>query len=431
MSGLQADAKAGAPVGRPTVMVCFGTRPELIKLAPVIEQVRADGRLNLVAVASGQHREMLDQMLDTFAIRPDVDLGLMRAGQSLGELASRAVAQLAGTIAEVEPAAVLVQGDTTTALCAALAAFYAGVPVGHVEAGLRTANRLDPFPEEANRRMIAPLARWHFCPTERSARSLLSEGVPAADVVLTGNTVIDALLLTARSRLDEGEQLLLPARRAPRRVLVTMHRRETQGETQRALCEALAMVANRSDVEIVMPMHLSPAVRASVLPELAQHPKASLIEPLPYRPFVHLMRSADIVLTDSGGIQEEAPSFGIPVLVMRETTERPEGVDAGCARVCGVSSAGVREELERLLDDPAAYESMARAASPYGDGRAAQRIVQRIADDLLAGARRGGAVSEAGPGGGGAADAPLPMDVAPAGSGAAVEETGAAIAATV
>lgn len=366
----------------PRVMVCFGTRPEVVKLAPVIARLAGDPRLEAIAVTTAQHREMLDQMLDTFAIEPDVDMGLMRPDQSLGELAARAISQLTELVDELRPSAVLVQGDTTTAFCAAFASCYAGVPVGHVEAGLRTGDRANPFPEEINRRLVAPLAEWHFCPTQRSVDSLLAEGVPDGAIVLTGNTVVDALLQTAATPLAEAQLATLPERTASRRILVTLHRRETQGDRQRALCRMLASIARRGDAEIVFPVHLSPSVRASVLPELGGLANVHLIDPLPYRPFVHLMRSADIVVTDSGGIQEEAPSFGVPVLVMRETTERPEGIEAGCALLSGTDPASVGADIERLLDDPDAHAAMARTASPYGDGRASERIVERLAGDL-------------------------------------------------
>jgi UDP-N-acetylglucosamine 2-epimerase (non-hydrolysing) len=371
------------------VLVCFGTRPEVVKLAPVIDRLASDSRLDVLTVATAQHREMLDQMLATFAIEPDVDLGLMRPDQSLGELAARAIGELSAVIEDVAPSAVLVQGDTTTAFCAALAACYAGVPVGHVEAGLRTGDRTSPFPEEINRRLVAPLADWHFCPTERSRASLLAEGVPPGAILLTGNTVVDALLRTAGAPLGERERALLPPRGAACRILVTLHRRETQGAHQRALCRMLATIAGRGDSEIVFPVHLSPAVRASVFAELSGLPKVHLIDPLPYRPFVHLLRTADIAVTDSGGIQEEAPSFGVPVLVMRETTERPEGVQAGCARLSGTDPAQVCADIERLLDDEDAYRAMAHAANPYGDGHAARRIVDRLAGDLVPDVRAG------------------------------------------
>lgn len=372
-----------ATASRPRVMVCFGTRPEAIKLAPVIRRLAEEPQLELCSVTTAQHREMLDQMLTAFGLEPDVDLGLMRSGQGLSELAARAIVGVDRLIAERRPDALLVQGDTTTALSAALAAHHAGVAVGHVEAGLRTGDPGDPFPEETNRRLLASLARWHFCPTERSVENLLAENVGRADILRTGNTVVDALHRIAEAPLEPGELALLPPRSASRRILVTLHRRETQGEAQRALCSMLAVIAaERPDVEIVFPVHLSPAVRASVPAELASLANVHLLDPLPYRTFVHLLRSADLVLTDSGGIQEEAPSFGVPLLVMRNATERPEGIAAGCARLAGTDPTAVAAELGTLLDDADAYARMARAANPYGDGRAAERIVRRLARDL-------------------------------------------------
>ena len=368
---------------RRPVMVCFGTRPEVIKLAPVIEHLRASPWLAPLPVTTGQHREMLDQMLDVFGMVPDVDLGLMRPGQDLAELTGRAMIELGRVLSVHRPAAILVQGDTTTAMCAALAAFYAAVPVAHVEAGLRTNDPRRPFPEEINRRLVAPLARWHFCPTQRSAENLLREGVPPETVSVTGNTVIDALLSTVARPLPAQLARHIPRKRAERRILVTLHRRETQGEAQRRLCRMLAHVARRPDVEILFPVHLSPAVRRSVDAELAGRDGVHLLDPLDYRSFVHVLRSSDIVVTDSGGVQEEAPSLGVPVLVMRDTTERPEGVAAGCARLCGTEPEAVELEIGRLLDNPDAYRAMAGAANPYGDGTAGRQIVRRLERDLL------------------------------------------------
>jgi UDP-N-acetylglucosamine 2-epimerase (non-hydrolysing) len=283
-------------------------------------------------------------------------------------------------IAERRPDALLVQGDTTTALCGALAGFYAGVPVGHVEAGLRTYEDERPFPEDANRRMVSLLGRWHWAPTQANADALLREGVPPARVAVTGNTVIDALIATEA----RPPAVPLPAKRAARRILVTLHRRETQGAPHRRLCRMLARVAARDDVEVLFPVHLSPAVRRTVEPELRGVAGVHLLEPLDYVTFVHAMRSSDLIVTDSGGIQEEAPHFGVPVLVMREATERPEAVATGCARVVGTRPATVQAEIERLLDDPAEYTLMAHAANPYGDGRAAERIVATLAKELVA-----------------------------------------------
>lgn len=365
-------------------MVCFGTRPEAIKVAPVIDALAGDADFAPITVTTAQHREMLDQMLDTFGIVPDVDLDLMRHHQGLAQLTGRAVSTLHEQILLHQPDAVLVQGDTTTAMCGALAAFYAHVPVGHVEAGLRTSDTRNPFPEEINRRLIAPLARWHFCPTQGSADNLRREGVAPATIVVTGNTVIDALLTTAAQPLDGPAAPSLPPKGNRRRILVTLHRRETQGEAQRRLCTMLARIARRPDVEIVFPVHMSPAVRASVNAELAGIENVHLVEPLDYRSFVHALQASDLVVTDSGGIQEEAPSLGVPVLVMRDTTERPEGVEAGCVRLSGTHPDDVARDVVRLLEDRAAYERMSRVANPYGDGRAAKRIVQRLRTDLVA-----------------------------------------------
>jgi UDP-N-acetylglucosamine 2-epimerase (non-hydrolysing) len=368
---------------RVRVMVCFGTRPEAIKVAPVITRLHEDSELEPVTVTTGQHREMLDQMLDAFALKPDVDLGLMRERQDLAGLTARAMSALDEQMTRWQPHAVLVQGDTTTAFCAALAAFYARIPVGHIEAGLRTGNPHNPFPEEINRRLVAPLARWHFCPTERSAFNLRAEGVASSDIAVTGNTVIDQLLLTARRPAPDLVARGIPPKSRRRRILVTLHRRETQGDGQRRLCAMLARVARRPDVEIVFPVHMSPTVRESVDAELSGVDRVHCVAPLDYVAFVHALRDSDLIVTDSGGIQEEAPSLGVPVLVMRETTERPEGVAAGCVRLSGTRPEEVERDIVELLDDRAVYERMATTANPYGDGRAAERIVTRLRRDLL------------------------------------------------
>ena len=363
------------------VMVCFGTRPEVIKLAPVIQRLERDVRLDVMTVTTAQHREMLEQMLETFAIDPDVDLDLMRPCQDLAALTSRAVAALGETIVELKPDAVLVQGDTTTALSAALAAFYSQVPVAHVEAGLRTDDAQRPFPEEMNRRLLTRLANWHFCPTPESARNLEEEGIPLTTIEVTGNTVVDALE-TIVDRLDDGSASAdVPPKRARHRVLVTLHRRETQGTQQRALCRMLARVASRGDVEVVFPVHRSPAVRRSVQSELGSSHNVHLRPPVDYVSFVELMRTSDLVVTDSGGVQEEAPSFGVPVVVMRDTTDRPEGVRAGCAVLAGTDPSRVRFHINRLLDDPQARSRAGQ--NPYGDGRAAERVADRIALELV------------------------------------------------
>ncbi|WP_354697758.1 UDP-N-acetylglucosamine 2-epimerase [Paraconexibacter sp. AEG42_29] len=369
-------------MSRPCVMVCLGTRPEAIKLGPVIAALRADPGLDVCAVSTGQHREMLDQVVDVLGIQIDVELGLMQPSQAPEAFTARALVALGEVVADRRPAAVLVQGDTATTLSGALAAFYQQVPIGHVEAGLRTGDLARPFPEEGTRSMIGRIARWHFCATDGNRANLLREGIHDDAIEVTGSTVIDALLATAARPLPAGGEQLLPPKQAATRILVTMHRRETHGSGQLALCEAIAQVAERGDVEVVLPMHLSPVVRESVQAKPGGRDRVHLLDPLDYHTFVHALRDADIVLTDSGGVQEEAPSFGVPVLVMRDTTERPEGVDAGCVRLSGTSPEAVKADLEQLLDDRDAYDAMSQAANPYGDGLASGRIVARLARDL-------------------------------------------------
>jgi UDP-N-acetylglucosamine 2-epimerase (non-hydrolysing) len=372
---------------KPVVMVCFGTRPEVIKLAPVVEALAADDTLDVMVVTTAQHRQLLDQMLETFDIEPELDLDLMRPNQTLAELTSNAVARLAEVMADKTPDAVLVQGDTTTMFCAALAGFYEGVPVGHVEAGLRTNDPRRPFPEEINRRLASTLATWHYCPTERNAFALRREGVDPQAICITGNTVIDALLSVDRRPLTPDQEARLPRENGRPRILVTLHRRETQGDAQRRLCRMLGSLAVERDVEILLPVHLSPAVRSSVIAELGGNSNVHLIEPLEYRVFVHAMRSSRLIVTDSGGIQEEAPVFGVPVVVMRDTTERVEAVDAGCLVLSGTDPAGVKADITDLLDDEDRWQRMSEARSPYGDGRAADRIVAHLRDQLRGRAR--------------------------------------------
>jgi len=358
------------------VVAVMGTRPEVIKLAPVVAELQRRPSTEIVLVSSGQHREMLDQMLGLFGLVPDVDLGVMRVDQRLCELTSELIRGLGATLASITPDWVLVQGDTTTTLCGALAGFYAGVPVAHVEAGLRSGDNRAPFPEEGNRRLVAPLARLHFCPTPASARNLAAESVPSERVRVTGNTVIDALLwAVARVR----ELPAVPRARA-RRILLTVHRRENHGEALREVARAARALAARGDTEIVFPMHRSPAVRHVVVPELAGVPGVQLREPLDYLDLVRVLDSCDLVLTDSGGLQEEGPTLGKPVLVLRETTERPEAVEAGVAQLVGTHAQTVYEAAARLLDDPVAYAAMARPENPYGDGRASSRIVEALLD---------------------------------------------------
>jgi UDP-N-acetylglucosamine 2-epimerase (non-hydrolysing) len=358
------------------VMCVFGTRPEAIKMAPVIRRAESEKRLDLVVCVTGQHREMLDQALDWFRIVPDVDLGVMRENQTLASLTARLVAALDGVVEERRPDVVLVQGDTTTAMVGALAACHHRIPVGHVEAGLRTRDRYNPFPEEMNRRVIGQLASLHFAPTRAAADALRSEGHPAASVFLTGNTVVDALLETVRA-LGLSTPGVAPAGR--RTILVTAHRRENFDAPLRNICSALRQLADRNPgVEIVYPVHLNPNVRECVQRLLSGHERIRLLLPLEYPDLVRVLHRSCLVLTDSGGIQEEAPALGIPVLVMRTATERPEGVAAGVASLVGTETEDIVRRTQVLLDDAGEYARMARAVSPYGDGRAAERIVDAI-----------------------------------------------------
>jgi UDP-N-acetylglucosamine 2-epimerase (non-hydrolysing) len=356
------------------VLTVFGTRPEAIKLAPVIlELEKQSDRIESLVCVTAQHREMLDQVLEWFQVKPDYDLDLMQPGQGLAEFASRALMAVSKVLQELRPDVVLVQGDTTTVMISALAAFYQHIPVGHVEAGLRTRCRHNPFPEEINRRMAGVLASYHFAPTARAAAALQAEQVPESDIFITGNTVVDALLMTVDRPVSlelgfepDGHQL----------ILVTAHRRESFGAPFESLCLALRDLAERNaGVEIVYPVHLNPNVRRPVERILAQQPRVHLLEPLRYEQFVHLMAHAHLILTDSGGIQEEAPVLGIPTLVMRETTERPEAIEAGTARLVGTNRHHIVAEAERLLCDAEMYHSMAQVGSPFGDGRAAERII--------------------------------------------------------
>ena len=362
------------------VLSIFGTRPEAIKLAPVIlELQKRAGRFENLVCVTAQHREMLDQVLDWFAIAPRYDLNLMQPNQALAEFAGRALVAIGDLLNDVKPDVVLVQGDTSTAMIAALGAFYRRCPVGHVEAGLRTRDRYNPFPEEINRRIVGTLTTYHFAPTAQAAEALKAEQVPAENIHVTGNTVVDALLMTVRRpvSLDLGFNL------ADRRlILVTAHRRESFGAPFESLCSALRDIADRNaDVEIVYPVHLNPNVREPVMRILAGHPRIHLLEPLRYEQFSHLMAQSYLILTDSGGIQEEAPVLGKPTLVMRETTERPEAIAAGTARLVGTDRARIVAEAERLINDQDAYRAMAQAGSPFGDGHAAERIADILSSE--------------------------------------------------
>ena len=368
------------PTRRRRLLVVVGTRPEAIKLCPVFLELQRRSEFAVQLCATAQHRELLDQVLDVFGVAPDWDLDLMRPGQTLAETTARVIAGLEAVLQDARPDMVLVQGDTTTTLCGALAAFYHRIPVGHVEAGLRTWDPQQPFPEEMNRVLTSRLATLHFAATRWAAENLVREGVPEAHIAVTGNPGIDAVLWV-RDRLEQG---LLPSRPWPqldgsrKLILVTAHRRESFGEGFRRICAALAELAARDDVEIVYPVHPNPNVQVPVRQLLAGIPNIHLIEPLEYVPFVDLMRRAWLVLTDSGGIQEEAPSLGKPVLVLREKTERPEGVEAGSVKLVGTQTRRIVEEAVRLLEDRQEYERMARVHNPYGDGHASRRIADAI-----------------------------------------------------
>lgn len=367
------------------VMVVFGTRPEAIKMAPVVSALQAHPTLDAQVVVTAQHRQMLDQVLEIFGIVPDADLDIMQPGQTLPDLTARIMQKLTPVFEDLKPDMVLVHGDTSTTLSTALAAFYARIPVGHVEAGLRTGNMQAPWPEEMNRRLTAPLASIHFSPTTASQRNLLQEGIAADSIHVTGNTVIDALLqVDQRLKTDDALRAEMLGRFPflepdKRMVLVTGHRRENFGGGFERICKALATMAERDDLQIVYPVHLNPNVQEPVRRHLAGASNVHLIEPQDYLPFVFLMQQSHIILTDSGGVQEEAPSLGKPVLVMRQTTERPEAVDAGTVRLVGTDTELICSELMGLLDDEGAYGTMSRAHNPYGDGMASSRIADIIA----------------------------------------------------
>lgn len=367
------------------VMVVFGTRPEAIKMAPVVLALKAVEGIEVLVAVTAQHRRMLDQVLELFAIFPDDDLDIMQPGQTLPGLFGRMLAGMSALLEHRRPDLILVHGDTSTTFAAALAAFYARIPVWHVEAGLRTGDMQAPWPEEANRRLTAPLSSRHFAPTERARQNLLAEGVADHTIHVTGNTVIDALL-QVEARLEHDPMLRdAVATQLPKTsdgkhlILVTGHRRENFGAGFEDLCSGLCRLALRVDTEICYPVHLNPSVQEPVNRILGGLPSVHLLPPLDYLPFVELMRRCSLIITDSGGIQEEAPSLGKPVLVMRETTERPEAVESGTVRLVGTSADRIYDEASRLLDDPQAYRRMSLAHNPYGDGRAAGRIAEIVA----------------------------------------------------
>lgn len=365
----------------PTIMTVYGTRPEAIKVAPVIKALESDERFNSVVVSTGQHREMLDQVNAMFGIRPDVDLAIMKPGQSLNGIVSRVIAELDAVIEQAQPDAVIVHGDTSTAMAAAITAFNREVKVVHLEAGLRTDNLFSPFPEEANRRLISRVASLNLAPTALSRDNLLSEGAGADSVVVTGNTVIDALVeATSWDTKFVDERIQHVAESGQRMVLVTTHRRENLG-AMKEIGKAIGRIADRyPDVAVVLPAHLNPKVRALVLPEIEGKENVIITDPLPYDQFTKLMSLATLVLTDSGGIQEEAPGLGKPVLVMRENTERPEAVEAGTVKLVGTSGERIVEETALLLDNADQYEAMANAVNPYGDGKASTRVLAALAE---------------------------------------------------
>lgn len=358
----------------------FGTRPEAIKMAPVVRALEArPERFESMVCLTAQHRQMVDQVMASFGLAADFDLDVMRESQTPADVASRILADLPPLLRKVRPHIVLVQGDTTTTMAASLAAFMEKIPVGHVEAGLRTGDLMQPFPEEMNRRVTGIVAALHFPPTPGSRDALLREGVPAERIHVTGNTVIDALLQS----IDESYEFTVPELRGLSRdvplILVTVHRRESFGAPMEGIVRAVADIAReQADCLIALPVHRNPNVRGVVEPHLSGIPNVLLTEPLDYLDFVHLMKRARLVLTDSGGVQEEAPSLGKPVLVLRDVTERPEGVAAGTARIVGTDPEAIRAAVRLLLHDPAAYAAMAQARNPYGDGLAAQRVVTAV-----------------------------------------------------
>ena len=376
---------------KPITIACvLGTRPDAVKMAPVVQEfARFPDHVRQIVVSTGQHKEMLEQVLRVFSITPDHDLGLMRDRQTLAGLTARALEALTPILEAEVPDLVIAQGDTTTTFVASLAAFYAKARFGHVEAGLRTDDKFDPFPEEMNRRMTTRLADLHFAPTQLAQENLLGEGVPAEKVRVTGNTVVDALHSVAAQNYRFDDAALAHAVTKPgRMILVTAHRRENWGKPMESVCRAvLRILAAFPDVHIVFPMHKNPVVREAVVPLLGQNPRILLTEPADYFPFVHLMKASHLVLTDSGGAQEEAPGLGKPVLVLRKTTERPEGVFAGTARLVGTDEDTVFAEAARLLSDKAEYAKMANTISPYGDGDAARRIREWVFEDFGISAR--------------------------------------------
>ena len=375
-------------MSKPKIMTVYGTRPEAIKVAPVIKALEADDRFESIAVSTGQHKEMLEQVNSMFGITPAYDLGLMKPGQSLNEIVSRALAGLDEIIAEVEPDVIISQGDTSTAMTAAMAGFHRGVKIVHLEAGLRTGDIYSPFPEEANRKIIGQVASLHLAPTEGSLENLRMENFRSKDIVVTGNTVIDALLEAASWDTTFTDPKLEAAAASDKQmVVVTTHRRENLDAMKEIGGAVQDLATAYPDIYFALPLHLNPAVRLAVLPEVENLDNVIITDPLPYDQFTKLQGRATIILTDSGGVQEEAPSLGKPVLVMRQNTERPEAVVSGTVKLVGTNRDLIVAEAKLLLDDEAAFEAMANAVNPYGDGKAAERSVAAIAALLGLGER--------------------------------------------
>lgn len=374
----------GRDKSRLKVLAVFGTRPEAIKMAPVVRALSADGEIEIKVCVTAQHRLMLDQVLELFDIQPDFDLNLMKPGQDLTDITSNVLLGLRDVLKEWRPDWMLVHGDTSTTLASALAAYYEKISVGHVEAGLRTGNIYSPWPEEMNRRVTGTIANIHFSPTDQAKQNLVREGIQEAVIHITGNTVIDALHEVVERLRNDGELLSRMQQKFSfvnvdkRLILVTGHRRENFGDGFESICAALNQITLRDDVEVVFPVHLNPNVQEPVKRILGDNPRVHLIEPLDYLPFVYLMDRSYLLLTDSGGVQEEAPSLGKPVLVMRHATERPEAVLAGTVKLVGTNKDKIVSEVFRLLDNPTAYSQMSKAHNPYGDGLAAQRIVKLL-----------------------------------------------------
>ncbi len=362
---------------RQKIACIVGTRPEAIKMAPVHRELVKDADIECIMIATAQHRELLDDVFETFGITADIDLDLMKKNQSLAEITSRCITELDSCLSQLRPDIVLAQGDTTTVMAAAMTSFYNKIPFGHVEAGLRSGNMYNPFPEEMNRVVASRFAKWHFAPTEYAKANLLAEGTSEKDIYVTGNTVIDALLHTA----ERDEEVALPVKDNEKLILFTAHRRENFGAPFDGVCSAVRQLVDQNpEVVVLYPMHPNPNIRETAMKHLGDHKRISLCDPLNYREFVSAMKKSYLILSDSGGVQEEAPALGVPVLVLRTTTERPEAVDCGAAKLVGTETKTILKEASTLLHDPSARKKMIVGSSPYGDGKAAPRIVSVLKD---------------------------------------------------